>query len=107
MENLCSPFLPHHCPSSPKMELVSSELGVGSHLGGFSWRENAGVCACFSAKNSGPVTTGMWLRSPRTFLFATRNFLEGRNSQGARGAATLSEGEEGESSASFLPMAPS
>jgi len=40
MENFCSPLLPHHCLSSPKMELVSSKLVGGSHLGGFFWREN-------------------------------------------------------------------
>lgn len=44
--------------------------------------------ACPSAKNNGPVTTGRWPMSPCTFLLPTRNLLEGRNSKGARGAAT-------------------
>lgn len=40
MENLCSPLLLHHCLSSLEVELVSSKLVGGSHLGGFFWREN-------------------------------------------------------------------
>lgn len=101
MENLGLPFPPHRCLSSPKAELVSSELGGDSHLGGLSWRDSAGIRSCPSAKNTGLMTTGRWPLFPCTF--SNRSLLEGRNPERARGAATLREGEAGESSASLLP----
>lgn len=77
-------------------ELVSSELGGDSHLGGLSCppRVRAGICACLSAKSTGLMTTGRWPLFLCTFFFPNRNLLEGRNPEGARGAATLGEGGE-------------
>lgn len=52
MENLCSPLAPHLCP--PLLPMEEIELNGGSHLGGLSWRENAGTCSWLLTKNSGP-----------------------------------------------------
>lgn len=107
MQKLCSLLPPHHVSSPP---LPSSpphrqNCFLLSRVGSPAGRMQGSVLG--SQQSRWPtVTSRRWLIFLCAFSFLSRN-LEGRSSEGARGAATPHEGEEGEAQQPLPSLPPS